>query len=124
MKVIESIDQLRGTWPRPVVTVGTFDGVHVGHKAILREVHQRALDRGGTSVVVTFEPHPQTIVAPETAPMLLTTREEKLISFAEEDIHYTVVLPFTPTMARMEAGEFCAGDPAKQDRSRRVGYWI
>lgn len=106
MNVIEGIEQLQKTLPGAVVTVGTFDGVHIGHKAVLREVHRRALRKGGTSVVVTFEPHPQAIVAPETTPMLLTTRGEKLSIFAEEDIHCTVVLAFTPEIARMEAREF------------------
>lgn len=106
MDVIEGIGQLQGALSYPVVTVGTFDGVHIGHQAVLREIRQRSLEREGTSVVVTFEPHPQTIVAPEAAPMLLTTREEKLCAFAQEGIQQAVLLAFSPEIARMGARDF------------------
>ncbi len=60
-----------------VVTVGTFDGVHRGHQAVLAEITRRARARGGDSVVVTFDPHPLAIVNPSAAPPLLTLPAEK-----------------------------------------------
>ena len=62
---------------KPVVTVGTFDGVHVGHKAVLDEVRALSAARNGDSVVVTFDPHPRQVIDPAHAPPLLTTLEER-----------------------------------------------
>jgi FAD synthase len=61
-----------------VLTVGNFDGVHVGHQEILRIVTERARGRGGESAVYTFEPHPRKVLRPAAAPKLLTTLEQKL----------------------------------------------
>ncbi|MGH7703066.1 MAG: adenylyltransferase/cytidyltransferase family protein, partial [Gemmatimonadales bacterium] len=55
------------------VTVGTFDGVHLGHQAVLREIAERAREAGRKSVLVTFDPHPLEVVNPQAAPPLLTT---------------------------------------------------
>ena len=60
-----------------VVTMGTFDGVHLGHQAILRDVRRRARARHGHAVLLTFDPHPLSIVRPEVAPPLLTLPDEK-----------------------------------------------
>jgi len=89
-----------------VITVGTFDGVHRGH----RDVVERLVARGRTlkipSVLVTFEPHPLEIVNPAAAPLLLTTHNEKLEVLAETGLDYIAVLPFTPELASYSAEDF------------------
>jgi riboflavin kinase / FMN adenylyltransferase len=89
-----------------VITVGTFDGVHRGHQAVLARVRERATQRGLASVIVTFEPHPLEVVNPAAARPLLTVGEEKLEVLAESGIDYCVVLPFTPTLAKYSADQF------------------
>ena len=89
-----------------VITVGTFDGVHCGHRDIVERLVKRAKVLGTASVLVTFEPHPLEVVNPSAAPLLLTTREEKLEVLAETGIDYLAVLPFTPTLAGYSAEEF------------------
>lgn len=98
-------DKLKG-FERPVLTVGTFDGVHLAHIAILEKVVERARSEAGTSLVVTFEPHPQALLHPQTAPPLLTTEGEKIEMFSALGLDVLVVLPFTKQLAQMEAREF------------------
>jgi riboflavin kinase/FMN adenylyltransferase len=81
--------------PRAIVTIGTFDGVHVGHRAIMDTVVQRARALGGTAVVYTFDPHPRKVVSPGSAPGLLTTLEQKLELIAGTGVDLTVLEPFT-----------------------------
>jgi riboflavin kinase/FMN adenylyltransferase len=104
MKVIETCTTL--TLPWPVVTIGTFDGVHLGHRAILQEVLQQSDACGGTSLVVTFEPHPRRILHPEMDLRLLTTKREKLIWLERLSIAVVVLLPFTRTLADMPPDRF------------------
>jgi len=92
----------RGT----VVTVGTFDGVHRGHWAVLQEIRRRALATGRSSVLVTFDPHPLRIVRPEHAPPLLTTPVEKKEILAESGLDYAVFISFTETLSRYEPRRF------------------
>jgi riboflavin kinase/FMN adenylyltransferase len=89
-----------------VCTVGTFDGVHRGHRLVLERLSARAKALGLPSVLVTFEPHPLEIVNPAAAPPLLTLPAEKGEVLAESPVDYVVVLPFTPTLARYEASDF------------------
>lgn len=89
-----------------VVTVGTFDGVHIGHFDVLTRLVDVATGIGLPSVLVTFDPHPLEIVNPDAAPLLLTTFQEKLEMLAQSGVSYVAVLPFTPTLASMEAEEF------------------
>ena len=89
-----------------VLTVGTFDGVHRGHRDVIDRLVKRALARGLPSVLVTFDPHPMEVVNPAAAPLLLTTREEKLEVLAESGINYLAVVPFTPLLAAFSAEEF------------------
>ena len=89
-----------------VITVGTFDGVHLGHRAILARVARRATERSLPSVLVTFEPHPLEVVNPSAAPLLLSTTHEKLELVAECGIDYSVVLPFTPSLAALDPSSF------------------
>ena len=89
-----------------IITVGTFDGVHLGHRAILTRVARRAAERRLPSVLVTFEPHPLEVVNPSAAPLLLSTTKEKLELVADCGLDYAVVLPFTPTLAALDPSAF------------------
>jgi riboflavin kinase / FMN adenylyltransferase len=89
-----------------VITVGTFDGVHVGHRAILARVARRAVERRLPSLLVTFHPHPLEVVNPSAAPLLLTSTGEKLEAVAECGLDYAVVLPFTTQLAALDPSAF------------------
>ena len=89
-----------------VVTVGTFDGVHVGHWQVLQEISDRARQRDGRSVLVTFDPHPLRLVRPAEAPDLLTTPDEKKEILAESGLEYAVFLAFTPDLRRLSPRRF------------------
>jgi riboflavin kinase / FMN adenylyltransferase len=82
-----------------VVTVGTFDGVHLGHVAVLEEIVVRAREAGRQSVLVTFEPHPLEVVNPQAAPPLLTTGPERREVLALTGLDYAVFLRFDRALA-------------------------
>ncbi len=83
-------------WPgeRSALTIGAYDGVHLGHQAIIREVRRQAAELGARSVVVTFDRHPASVVRPESAPKLLTDLEQKLELLASTGVDATVLVPF------------------------------
>ena len=89
-----------------VITIGTFDGVHRGHRLVLDRLAARAAETGLRSVLVTFDPHPLDVVNPAAAPPLLTTSAEKTEVLVESQLHYAVVLPFTKTLAAYDAAQF------------------
>lgn len=89
-----------------VCTVGTFDGVHRGHRLVLERLAVCARKRGLPAVLVTFEPHPLEVVNPAAAPPLLTIGIEKQEVLAESPLDYVVVLPFTPALATYGASDF------------------
>lgn len=89
-----------------VVTIGTFDGVHIGHRAVLAEITRRAARSGRASVVVTFEPHPLEVVNPAAAPPLLAPGDERLEALAETSVDHALVLRFTPALAALSPEEF------------------
>src|SRR5690606_27099660 len=88
------------------ITVGTFDGVHRGHRVVLDVLRRHAAAEGRPAVVVTFHPHPLRVVRPQAAPPLLTTPAEKKEVLAETGVEYAVFLPFTPAMARLTPRRF------------------
>ena len=89
-----------------VVTMGTFDGVHRGHQAVLAEVTRRAQAGKLASVLVTFEPHPLAVVNPAAAPKLLTLAAEKEALVQAQGIDRFVLMPFTPAVAQLDAEAF------------------
>ncbi|HXE56401.1 MAG TPA: bifunctional riboflavin kinase/FAD synthetase [Gemmatimonadales bacterium] len=88
------------------VTVGTFDGVHLGHQAVLREIAERARQAGRKSVLVTFEPHPLEVVNPQAAPPLLTVGAERRVALAQTALDYVVFLRFDRRLAAMSPERF------------------
>ena len=89
-----------------VVTMGTFDGVHRGHQAVLAEVQRRARAGSLASVLVTFDPHPLAVVNPAAAPKLLTLPAEREALVQAQGIDRFVLMPFTPVVAQLDAEAF------------------
>ncbi len=86
---------------RPVVTIGSFDGVHRGHQQILSRIQRLAERRGGESVVITFDPHPRSVLRPDDDSLrLLSTTIEKVDYIAEAGIDHLVVVPFSTTFSQ------------------------
>jgi riboflavin kinase/FMN adenylyltransferase len=88
------------------VTVGSFDGVHLGHQAVLREIDRRAREAGRGSLLVTFDPHPLEVVNPKAAPPLLTTGPERLEILAQSPLDYVMLLRFDRHLAELTPEEF------------------
>jgi riboflavin kinase/FMN adenylyltransferase len=88
------------------VTVGSFDGVHLGHQAVLQEIDRRAREAGRASVLVTFDPHPLEVVNPKAAPPLLTTGPERLEILAQSPLDYVMLLRFDRHLAGLTPDEF------------------
>ena len=107
MQIVENLAAFdTRTYPKPVLALGNFDGVHRGHQAIFQHVVARAREVAGTSMVFTFEPHPLQVLAPEKAPPLLTTYEQKIRLIATFGITVALRVPFTEQLARQEPIEF------------------
>jgi riboflavin kinase/FMN adenylyltransferase len=84
---------------RTVLTIGAYDGVHLGHQAVIAHVRQRALELGARSAVVTFDRHPASVVRPESAPLLLTGPEQKMELLEATGVDAVVVVPFNADQA-------------------------
>lgn len=92
---------------KPVVTIGTFDGVHKGHHIVLNRLKDIARQSGGETVVFTFYPHPRLVLAPEEQNLrLLTTLDEKISLLGQANIHHMIVYPFTAEFAKLSYAEF------------------
>jgi riboflavin kinase/FMN adenylyltransferase len=96
--------------PRPpegtAVTIGAYDGVHLGHRAVIAEVSRRAAGRGLATAVVTFDRHPASVVRPESAPRLLTDLDQKLELLADTGVDYCLVVTFDEARSRETADAF------------------
>jgi len=89
-----------------VVTIGNFDGVHMGHQKILRETCSLAAETGAMSVVLTFYPHPARVLRPAQAPLLLMTLDQRLAAIERMGLHAVLVLAFDEALAKMSAESF------------------
>jgi riboflavin kinase/FMN adenylyltransferase len=106
MKVFNEIPDRKGVFNNPVLTIGSFDGVHLGHRRILNTLLHTAKQKGGDPVVLTFDNHPRKILFPGTPPKILTTKNEKIKALAGCGIENIIVLQFTREMAEMHAIDF------------------
>lgn len=96
-----------GTTGKPAaVTIGNFDGVHLGHQKILRDTRELAARTQAMAVVLTFYPHPARILRPAQAPLLLMTLDERLAAIEQMGLDAALVLPFDETLAKMSAEDF------------------
>ncbi len=106
MQLIRGTAEVGGSLECPVLTIGNFDGLHLGHQAIIRTIVDRARDLGGQAVVYTFDPHPRKVVQPDRAPQMLTTLEQKLEKLAEFGVDVVVVEPFDTAFAQTSPEHF------------------
>jgi len=106
MEVFEGYKDLNQKFPSPVVTLGNFDGVHLGHQEIFFRVRERAKELQGTSLVYTFHPHPLSVLKQGREFLNITTLEEKLKLIEKAGIDVVICEPFTLEFSRLTAEEF------------------
>lgn len=106
MKLYHSLEEIPAKPVRPFVTIGNFDGVHLGHQILFSEVVGKAYRQRGTSVAITFDPHPLQVVRPEIGIKLISTATQKAELIQLADIDILIVLPFTQELAATSADTF------------------
>jgi riboflavin kinase/FMN adenylyltransferase len=106
MRIVRGLKNLADKLPNPVLTLGNFDGVHLGHQAIFRKVVARAREIGGTSIAFTFEPHPLKVIAPERSPRLLSTFHAKMELLGASGVDIVICADFTRAFADQHPDDF------------------
>lgn len=106
MKIYRSLAGTPADFGPSALTIGNFDGVHYGHRRILRRVVEIARERGWKPSVLTFDPHPTRVVAPSRAPRLMTSVERRAELMQEEGIEQALILPFTAELAQLSPEDF------------------
>src|SRR5215469_111475 len=106
MRTFRSLQEIPNGFGPTVVSVGNFDGVHLGHKHVLQQVVQRARATGSQAVVVTFDPHPLRILRPDAAPKLITPRPLKEKLLAQAGVDALLSIPFTRDFSMTAPADF------------------
>lgn len=114
MKLIENIDKIKEPFHNAVVTIGNFDGVHKGHQALFHEVIKKARELNGTSIAMTFEPHPVKVLNHGNHFPLITKYEQKIELIAQSGIDLLICIPFSREFAHVTAEEFIEALMIKQ----------
>jgi riboflavin kinase / FMN adenylyltransferase len=120
MRIYRSLEELPDDFGPSAVTIGNFDGVHLGHRAILRRLRALAHANGWKSTALSFDPHPTKIVAPQRTPKLMTTPEQRARWMGEAGIDQVLILPFDMATARLTPEEFAEDLLARRMRGRAV----
>ncbi len=107
MLVYRKIEQIP-LFRNAVLTIGTFDGVHTGHRQVINQMKKRADEVGGETVIITFDPHPRIVVNAAAGIQLINTLDEKIELLSGLGIDYLVVIPFTEEFAKLSAEEYIA----------------
>jgi riboflavin kinase/FMN adenylyltransferase len=105
-RLFRGLDEVPPDFGPSALTIGNFDGVHAGHRRILRRVREIADARHWKASVLTFDPHPARVVAPDRAPRLMTMPEQRCALMQEEGIQQVLILPFNAEVARLTPEEF------------------
>ena len=106
MNVYKGLHEIKKPFYRPALTIGNFDGVHLGHQALFRRVVELAGPRNGDTVALTFEPHPMKVLRPQNPPKLISTMDHKVELIAEAGIEHLIRLSFTKELAGTSAHDF------------------
>jgi riboflavin kinase/FMN adenylyltransferase len=106
MKLIEKLEDIDIPFPNAVITIGNFDGVHIGHQALFHEVMEKADILGGTAIAMTFEPHPIRVLKNNGHPPLITSYHQKIELIEKTGIDVLICIPFTHEFAAITAKEF------------------
>lgn len=106
MEVINGLEKVRQGFKYPVVTIGTFDGVHLGHREVILKMVERANICGGTSIILTFDPHPMKVLRPEAWPPSLTSLQHRLKLIGELDANVCVIVRFNRKFSSTPPEEF------------------
>lgn len=106
MQILEHIDKIGHPYKNVVITIGNFDGVHIGHQALFHKVIEKAKELGGTSIAMTFEPHPIRVLKQNNHPPLITLYEQKVELITKTGINILICIPFTRKFASIPAKEF------------------
>ena len=115
MEIIRDLNSLK-PYPFPVVALGNFDGVHVGHQTILKAAIERADAARGSALAVTFDPLPSKVLSPTHAPRLILTPEDKYELLRNFGLHGVVVLTFSRELSLLSPQEF-----VREYLCRRIG---
>lgn len=106
MRIVQGLASIPEDWPPSAITIGKFDGVHAGHRAVIDRLKTQAELDGLESVVVTFDRHPLALLSPERCPPALVSNEQKLELLADTGVDATVILEFTEDLASLPPEEF------------------
>lgn len=106
MKIINGIESIREPFKNTAITIGNFDGVHIGHQSLFHEVIEQADEMEGTSVALTFEPHPVKVLSPNGGPPLITILEQKVELIEKTGIDVLICEPFSRQTAEITAAAF------------------
>src|ERR1700680_248136 len=106
MIIFRNLDEIQGKLTNTVVTIGNFDGVHLGHREIFRRVRKAADDLASVSVVISFIPHPLKLLPSNRNLRLITPYAEKESLIAASGVDYLVIIPFTEEFASITAADF------------------
>jgi riboflavin kinase/FMN adenylyltransferase len=120
MRAFRATEEVPADFGPSVVTIGNFDGVHAGHREILRRVVAVGTERGLVPVALTFDPHPARVLAPARAPKLITTVNQRLRRMESEGVHAALLLPFSMELAQLSPEEFARTVLAETLRARYV----
>jgi riboflavin kinase/FMN adenylyltransferase len=106
MKIIQDIETIKEPFKSAVITIGNFDGVHIGHQALFHEVIETADTMDGTAIAMTFEPHPIRVITRNGHPPLITMYEQKAELIERAGIDVLICIPFTLEFAALSARQF------------------